>query len=44
MPQPANKAAEMYAMLLLRAVGVSKKNVAGKSGSKQNKQSKQLSN
>jgi AcrR family transcriptional regulator len=43
MPQPASKAAEMYTTLLLRAVGVSGNNNSKKSGSKQRKRSKQLS-
>ena len=42
-PEPADKAASMYAVFLLRAVGVDTNSAARKNGSKRNKVAKQLS-
>ena len=42
-PEPADKAASMYATFLLRAVGVAADSTARKNGSKRNRETKQLS-
>lgn len=42
-PEPADKAASMYARFLLRAVGVDAESMTRKNGSKRNRETKQLS-